>query len=43
MRTHTNSVFPVLRDVPFDTPSCWAGLYEVSPDRHLLFGALPGT
>jgi sarcosine oxidase subunit beta len=41
IRARTRETFPSLADVPLDMPSCWAGLYEVSPDRHLLFGALP--
>ncbi len=41
IREHTRDVVPALAGVPIDVPSCWAGLYEMSPDRHLLFGALP--
>jgi sarcosine oxidase subunit beta len=32
---------PALRNALVDLPSCWAGLYEMSPDRHALLGALP--
>jgi glycine/D-amino acid oxidase-like deaminating enzyme len=32
---------PALRDARVDLPSCWAGLYEMSPDRHSLLGAPP--
>jgi len=32
---------PPLRDARVDLPSCWAGLYEMSPDRHALLGAPP--
>ncbi len=32
---------PTLRDARVDLPSCWAGLYEMSPDRHALLGAAP--
>ncbi|HEU5180550.1 MAG TPA: FAD-binding oxidoreductase [Candidatus Polarisedimenticolia bacterium] len=32
---------PALRDVPVDVSASWAGLYEISPDRHALVGALP--
>jgi sarcosine oxidase subunit beta len=32
---------PKLRDARVDLPSCWAGLYEMSPDRHALLGAAP--
>ncbi len=34
---------PVLRDVPIDPRACWAGLYEMSPDRHALLGRAPGS
>lgn len=33
---------PVLRDVAVDRNACWSGLYEMSPDDHLIFGATPG-
>ncbi|HEX5042918.1 MAG TPA: FAD-dependent oxidoreductase [Candidatus Polarisedimenticolaceae bacterium] len=33
---------PALRNVPIDRASCWAGLYEMSPDRHALLGRAPG-
>ena len=29
---------PVLAGVPLDREHCWAGLYEMSPDRHALVG-----
>jgi sarcosine oxidase subunit beta len=32
---------PVLRTVAVDRASCWAGLYEMSPDKHALLGAHP--
>ena len=32
---------PVLRTVAIDRASCWAGLYEMSPDRHALLGTHP--
>lgn len=34
---------PVLRGVPIDPRACWAGLYEMSPDRHALLGRAPGS
>jgi sarcosine oxidase subunit beta len=33
---------PRLRAVPVDRAACWNGLYEVSPDRHVLLGPAPG-
>jgi len=38
IRARTINVLPALRDVAIDAPSSWAGLYEMSPDRHLIFG-----
>ena len=34
---------PCLRDVALDRPACWAGLYEMSPDHHVLLGRAPGV
>jgi sarcosine oxidase subunit beta len=34
---------PALREVPVDRGACWGGLYEMSPDRHVLLGAAPGV
>jgi sarcosine oxidase subunit beta len=35
--------FPVLRDIPIDRLGCWAGLYEMSPDKHALLGKAHGA
>jgi sarcosine oxidase subunit beta len=32
---------PALRTVPLDRALCWAGLYEMSPDKHAILGAFP--
>jgi sarcosine oxidase subunit beta len=33
---------PCLADMPVDRAACWAGLYEMSPDKHALLGRAPG-
>jgi sarcosine oxidase, subunit beta len=30
---------PVLREATIDRAACWAGLYEMSPDKHAILGA----
>jgi sarcosine oxidase, subunit beta len=34
---------PCLAEATIDLPRCWAGLYEMSPDRHSLVGPAPGV
>jgi len=33
-----DALVPALRGVPLDPAACWAGLYEMSPDRHAILG-----
>lgn len=39
--THAHARVPVLAGVPVDRTACWAGLYEMSPDKHAIVGAAP--
>lgn len=34
----TRERLPSLRNVPIDRTNCWSGLYEMSPDRHVILG-----
>lgn len=35
--------FPIIAEARIDLGRCWAGLYEMSPDRHALLGPAPGV
>ena len=41
VRAWTDARVPCLRDVPIDRGQCWAGLYEMSPDKHAIVGRAP--
>jgi sarcosine oxidase subunit beta len=38
-----HACLPCLREVEVDRSQCYAGLYEMSPDRHVLLGRAPGV
>ena len=41
MRRKADARVPALRAVALDPARSWAGLYEMSPDKHAILGALP--
>jgi sarcosine oxidase subunit beta len=41
VRAWTDARVPCLRAVPIDRAQCWAGLYEMSPDKHAIVGRAP--
>lgn len=41
VKKKTNSRIPSLKDVAIDREKCWAGLYEMSPDKHAILGRAP--
>ena len=41
MRRKTDARVPALRAVALDPARSWGGLYEMSPDKHAILGALP--
>src|SRR5256885_433464 len=41
VRAFTDARVPCLRGVPVDRAQCWAGLYEMSPDKHAIVGRAP--
>jgi len=38
-----DALVPALHDVPLDPEASWAGLYEMSPDRHAILGPADGA
>ena len=41
MTERARVAIPLLDDIQIDRASCWAGLYEMSPDKHALLGRMP--
>lgn len=42
VRRKADARVPALRGVAIDAARSWAGLYEMSPDKHAILGAAPG-
>jgi sarcosine oxidase subunit beta len=42
LQRFTRERVPLLRDVPIDRAECWAGLYEMTPDKHPIVGFARG-
>lgn len=43
VRAFTDERVPILRDTPIDRAKCWAGLYEMTPDKHPMLGWVDET
>ncbi|HLI48459.1 MAG TPA: FAD-dependent oxidoreductase [Chthonomonas sp.] len=41
VRARVNHRVPVLRPIAFDREACYCGLYEMSPDKHVVLGEAP--
>jgi len=41
--SRAHACVPCLKQVDIDREKCWAGLYEMSPDKHALLGQAPGV
>jgi glycine/D-amino acid oxidase-like deaminating enzyme len=42
VRTISDARMPLLKDKQTDHGLCWAGLYEMTPDKHAVLGPAPG-
>jgi sarcosine oxidase subunit beta len=43
VRARAHARVPALREVELDRGAGWSGLYEMSPDKHAILGAAPGS